>query len=965
MASLNIDASLIKNSKLIQTEERIVEMQNGCICCTLREDLVTEVGKLAKSGQFDYLVIESTGIGEPMQTAETFTMQLKDTDIDTNEDNIALLSDIARLDTCVTVVDAAALLANASSVESLAQRGEAANDEDDRNVADLLIDQIEFADVILLNKTDLLPPTLLPRLQQLLHTLNPEAHVIPTLNSEVDIHNVIHTGRFSFEKAAKSAGWLQSLQDATPHTPETLEYGIGSFVYRSRRPFDPEMLYAFMNTYFFLQEPDWREAMGVDVEEEAEGPRAAYACAQRAMEATQHTCDALSKLSVYNDGKAQEEGLTVAAKAAAQAAAAAAEAVARILDQLKDRNKNNNSNGVQSATSSDHTTHTTLISEEEASQRRQGLFSSFGQVLRAKGFVWLSSRPDVCGEWSQAGGILRFTVGGPWYAALPQEAWPQDPAARRDILKDFDGEGGDRRQELVFIGIDMDQEGLTKALDACLVSDSDSVDVGVKDPFAPWPSLQQLLDAGEDDEEEEEEEGGSGCDDPTHDHNHSHHLEDIPENGTTQNETVLPPAGTVLEILHGAAEVQEVLNTLPSGSCAYIQWHADWVASSVTACHGMDQVAAANPTVIACRVNVELSQENRALAMEKVMERACAKREGAKPVLRQGRKFPVVTVHRAPSLQPAEVVSGEEGWLERVTQHMARSAATQEDPRLDERYGGGNGSRGSKMTEVVKGAAEFKTALLTAKQSNKDAIVIWSSSSLSATHGNDGHTVLHKQAAMEATGTRAASVIFIDVNASNANTILAEALKIKSFPTLHRYKGMKLENVVVAAGGCGGNVDEVLEALSRFLSASSATSTSASVTASSLGNCGPAVQKTSTTTTTTASASTSTREYDPPTGKFARPGATKPFPNGRTGHFFPKMPCLRCGSPWWSSDEWNATCLRCGWDCERQGYDDDSKPLPAYQKKWEMFVLAIKEGKTVEWSSGRDGGKNGKKTTAK
>ncbi|KAH7623928.1 putative metal chaperone YciC [Nannochloris sp. 'desiccata'] len=189
MASLNIDASLIKNTKLVQTEERLIELSSGCICCTLRDDLLTEVGALARSGKFDYLVIESTGIGEPMQVAETFTMELDD-----EEHGIVELSKIARLDTCVTVVDAAELLSNAASVESLAQRGEAVTEEDDRNVADLLLDQIEFADVILLNKTDLVSPQHVAQLVAFIKTLNPDAEIIPTVHSEVDItKNLIGT----------------------------------------------------------------------------------------------------------------------------------------------------------------------------------------------------------------------------------------------------------------------------------------------------------------------------------------------------------------------------------------------------------------------------------------------------------------------------------------------------------------------------------------------------------------------------------------------------------------------------------------------------------------------------------------------------------------------------------------------------------------------------------------------------
>jgi len=205
----------------LQTEESLVEMQNGCICCTLREDLLIEVRQLAESNRFDYLIVESTGIGEPQQVAETFEIP---------GDDDFLLKDVSELDTMVTVVDAANLRANLASIQNLAER-----DGDDvaggeRTVADLLLDQIEFANVILLNKTDLVTSKEVQKFQSLLRTLNPEAKVLPCAESIVPIQEVLNTGRFDMELAAKSPGWLKSL--AEEHIPETLEYGISSFIYK-------------------------------------------------------------------------------------------------------------------------------------------------------------------------------------------------------------------------------------------------------------------------------------------------------------------------------------------------------------------------------------------------------------------------------------------------------------------------------------------------------------------------------------------------------------------------------------------------------------------------------------------------------------------------------------------------------------------------------------------------------------
>lgn len=236
MSEVNIDASLIKQGGFVKTEEKLVELQNGCICCTLREDLVLEVEKLVESGDIDYIVIESSGISEPIPVAQTFTYL--------DENLNARLLELCRLDTMVTVVDGNAFWKDFASGDTLLDRKQQTTDEDEREIADLLIDQIEFANVILLNKTDLLSPVKTLELKQVIRSLNPDAEVIETAFTTVPLDRVLNTKLFDFENSSHSAGWLKELNGE--HIPETEEYGITSFVYRSQKPFHPERLMAWM-----------------------------------------------------------------------------------------------------------------------------------------------------------------------------------------------------------------------------------------------------------------------------------------------------------------------------------------------------------------------------------------------------------------------------------------------------------------------------------------------------------------------------------------------------------------------------------------------------------------------------------------------------------------------------------------------------------------------------------------------
>lgn len=356
MSEVNIDAALVKGggAELSRTEEKLVEMSNGCICCTLREDLLKEVAALASEKRFDYLVVESTGISEPLPVAETFTFA---------DEEGRSLSDLARLDTMVTVVDALNFLKDYGSPDSLNDRRSARDESDERCVVDLLIEQIEFADVIVINKTDLVTVEQRDQLEGILRALNPRARLVAVSHGRVPLAEVLNTRRFNFDDAQQAPGWLKELRGE--HVPETEEYGIGSFVYRARRPFHPER---FMK------------------------------CIQ----------------------------------------------------------------------------------------------GEWPGVVRSKGFFWLATRMDWLGSWSQAGAACRTEAGGFWWAAVPKNQWPDDDDTWREIAKQWRKPWGDRRQEIVIIGIAMDERALTAMLDACLLTDEEMA-LGPEgwlarfaDPFMPW-----------------------------------------------------------------------------------------------------------------------------------------------------------------------------------------------------------------------------------------------------------------------------------------------------------------------------------------------------------------------------------------------------------------------------------------------------------------------------------------------
>ncbi|MCW7493010.1 zinc metallochaperone GTPase ZigA [Leptospira sp. 2 VSF19] len=363
MSEVNIDARLVASGgSLSRTNEKLVEMSNGCICCTLREDLLLEITKLAKEGRFDSILIESTGISEPLPIAETFTFE--------DETGVSL-SDLVNLDSMITVVDAVNFLKDFQSLDSLKERELGAGDEDDRDIVDLLVDQVEFSNTIIVNKISLLSEEKKNRLLTILRSLNADAEILTTDYSKVPLSKVLNTGRFDFEKASQSPLWLKELRGE--HVPETEEYGIKSFVYGNKRPFHPERFY------------NW------------------------------------------------------------------------------------------------------LHSEKPG-------------VVRAKGFVWLASKMDWVLLYSQAGNLSSYKPEGYWWASIPEEEIPDDPDVLENLKANWLEPWGDRRQEIVLIGRDMDEKKLRTTLDQCLLNDKEYKEgpetwAKFEDPFPDWDSMIEESEA--------------------------------------------------------------------------------------------------------------------------------------------------------------------------------------------------------------------------------------------------------------------------------------------------------------------------------------------------------------------------------------------------------------------------------------------------------------------------------------
>lgn len=356
MSEVNIDARLVESTgALSRTEERLVEMSNGCICCTLREDLMQEVEKLAREGRFDYLLIESTGISEPIPVAQTWAFVDEERGID--------LSRFSYIDTMVTVVDCYNFFRDFGSAERLADRELTDMAGDDRTIVNLLTDQVEFANVLVLNKTDLVSKAQLGMLEAALRKLNPSAKTVHSIHGRVHPKQVLNTGLFDFDEAQASAGWIRELQGGV-HTPETETYGIGSFVFRDHRPFHPERWWNYIHHHY---------------------P---------------------------------------------------------------------------------------------------------GTIIRAKGLFWLASRPNEAINFSQAGGSSRMERAGVWWASMPfaeRINYGAFVANKEYIESKWHPKWGDRLNELVFIGCEMDEQAIRRDLEACLIQPREGYEVSryelLADPF--------------------------------------------------------------------------------------------------------------------------------------------------------------------------------------------------------------------------------------------------------------------------------------------------------------------------------------------------------------------------------------------------------------------------------------------------------------------------------------------------
>lgn len=439
MGSINIDAALV--SSVVQTKESIVQMENGCICCTLRGDLLEEVAKLAERGEFNYLVIESTGISEPQQVAETFAPEFADMHLQAAEDLRADIAErtktastsmsvetsqkpvdvesqlklaeilskgglpnVSRLDTMVTVVDALNIFSNFETADFLSDRqepGTQVTEEDERNISDLMVDQLEFSDVIIINKIDLVSKKDLEKTKSLIRTLNPDCTILTSIRSQVDLTHILNTRKFSFEKSMMSMGWLKSLREEIK--PETEEYGIGSFVYRARRPFHPLRLWEVVKDRLVVIQDSYEpNEDGMDVDDDNDASSDASWESEPDLEA-QPQLDPVARLA-----------------------------------------------------------------SKKASP-------SFGPLLRSKGFFWLATRPLMSGEWSQAGVMLTISGGSRWLCETDETQWPDHPEVRKKMKADFEGRWGDRRQELVFIGETISTIGplLTAELDSALLNEKE------------------------------------------------------------------------------------------------------------------------------------------------------------------------------------------------------------------------------------------------------------------------------------------------------------------------------------------------------------------------------------------------------------------------------------------------------------------------------------------------------------
>ncbi|KAK3297923.1 P-loop containing nucleoside triphosphate hydrolase protein [Chaetomium fimeti] len=508
IGAINVDASLIKQThRLTRTEEKVIALQNGCICCTLRGDLLEELLRLAELEQFDYIIIESSGISEPEQVAETFDKRLAEQmsavaggPEGLDEDMVKVLKRLkaagglekfARLDTTVTVIDAFTIYNDFETDDMLSSRREDVQPEDERTVSDLMVDQIEFADVIVLNKMEMVDTKMRARIRDLLSKLNHRAKILETSYGKIEVREIINTGIFSLERAQTGYGWLQDLHAMTLRQvrgcvavngkkvitpkPETEEYNIRNFVYTRTRPFHPRRLFKLLHDKFIMQ----LEVPDDDDDDDDEDDDSDSAMDS---DASSSSSDSPSDTDMADDDD----------------------------DPL------------------DMPPNATILRNKRASP-------IFSRLFRSKGEFLLATRPHRAGEWSQAGAMITLAGGRPWFCTLPAEQYMTGDA-EVDRLVRFDmengGEWGDRRQELVFIGEGLDVRGLEAVLDGCLLTDEEFgawegvMRDGGLDDGKRVEKMQELFDDGfpdwVEDGELEDGDGHDGHDHGSHAHHHRH-----------------------------------------------------------------------------------------------------------------------------------------------------------------------------------------------------------------------------------------------------------------------------------------------------------------------------------------------------------------------------------------------------------------------------------------------------------
>ncbi|GIM03944.1 hypothetical protein Vretimale_8602, partial [Volvox reticuliferus] len=785
-----------------------------------------------------------------------------------------------------------------------------------------------------------------------------------------------------------------------------------------------------------------------------------------------------------------------------------------------------------------------------AAAKRAARTAAFGQVLRSKGFAWVSGRDEHVGEWSSAGNLMRFGTGGPWYDVLPREAWPSEPDKVAAIEKDFLPGVGDRRQELVFIGIDMLRDQLIAALEDCLATPAEEAELKklavaaaaaaeidamdgaagkkslrapcVLDPFLPWPDIQDIMDAGDDDdgaeeedddaeqeeEEEEDEEEDEDVEDGVEEEAEGEEEGEKGEDGD-ENDDDGPVGrwepGVVLEdISDGAAELQALLDETEQPAVVVL-WHAPWAAASREAEAGLAALAVRHPQLVFVRLDVAASQANEALAVSgcRLMALPASRRSDARPTLKDGSKWPAFTLHRPPGLQHEAFFAGPTALAELRSELLRRqpdwegvprtvpargavkSAAAEADQVSSvsisssrssavalvaaaavstTSLGGGDATLLRRRTtdsipatpakptvsvpvvtvpaaavappssssissvqqrqpqlqprvsELRRGAADLKAHLQEARDAGCPLVVTWlgapppnypstpttsvpsaaSGGSAAATttlstpppaaarraavqhhsvppppscNQQDGATLEllelseQDQAALRVDVAAACKqygaavrMLFADPGASAANRALAEALRVAAAPTLQVYADMKMARSLKGAAAVSKLAAALLEVAAPLPLPSAGAAAAAAAAVAAMTSQSVEMSPSASSQGGPAGASeppllsqVQSSIYDPPSGKYGKPGARKQFgPRGR-GVFWPRMPCLRCGCPWWLGEDWDAECVRCGWDCEADGYDDDSNPLPAFKAKYDAFTAALREGRTPVW----------------